>query len=144
MAMGDLLIPLSTCKRLQVSTIIFPTDCSMVYSIGFNGQPRGIDNNKCNGQDGEYGCGCLHAEQNALMKFNMDTSKPSLLYVTYPPCIRCASLILNCTKIIGVLYKNPHHNRKGTTLLEENAIRVVRARCFNQAHHVFKEWKVLV
>jgi len=104
MMMGDLLVPLSTCKRMQVSTIIFPTDCSMIYSIGFNGQPRGLSNDRCNNEDGEYGCGCLHSEQNALMKFNADVAKPSLLYVTCLPCIRCASLIINCSKIVGVLY----------------------------------------
>lgn len=99
---GKSLTVLSTCKRVKVSAIVFPTDFSAIYAIGYNGPPRGLPNDACTGEAGE--CGCPHAEANALIKFNANVAKPSLMYSTQHPCHYCAELILNCTPLVAVIY----------------------------------------
>ena len=45
------------------------------------------------------------------------TSKPSLLYTTFSPCLTCASIILNCEKIIGVIFNDKYRDDTGLILI---------------------------
>lgn len=139
--MGKLLVSLSTCKRLQVAAIIFPTDCSSVCAIGYNGPSRGLPNDSCRNIEGR--CGCVHAEANAIAKFNNDISKPSLLYSTHMPCLSCAGLILNCTNIKGVIWSGEYRNTEGIDLITSAGMQVVAERGLNFADEQFKYWKSL-
>ena len=125
-SVGQQLAELSTCKRLQVGAIIFPVDCSAIYAIGYNGPSRGLPNDSCTGK--ENACGCVHAEANAVVKFNNDISKPSILYSTRLPCARCAALILNCTNIIGVVWDESYRDNEGHKLLLNGGINVVKRK----------------
>jgi len=120
---GDRLAPLSMCKRQSVSAIVFPVDCSAVYSIGYNGPAKGISNFSCSGKEGE--CGCIHAEMNAIAKYSNDTSKPSIISITASPCIICAGLILNCSNIVGVVFKNSYRRREGIELILDTEVSII-------------------
>ena len=137
--MGKLLVSLSTCKRLQVAAIIFPVDCSALYAIGYNGPSRGLPNDSCRNIEGR--CGCAHAEANAIAKFNNDIAKPSLLYSTHTPCLFCASLILNCTNIKGVLWSGEYRDAEGIDLIISTGMDVVAERGLNLADRQLKCWK---
>ena len=123
MQIGKSLESLSVCKRLQVGSIIFPTDCSAIYSIGYNGPSKHLQNDSCTGEQGR--CGCVHAELNAVVKFNNDFAKPSLLYTTKSPCEACARVILNCSNIIGVIWSEEYRSLDGVNLLKECKLDIV-------------------
>jgi len=139
--MGKLLTPLSTCKRLQVSAIIFPCDCSSVYSIGYNGPPKGLPNDSCTEQEGR--CGCVHAEANAIAKFNNDIAKPSLMFITTAPCLSCAGLILNCDKIKGVIYEEDYRVQEGWFLLQRAKMHVSEIKNLEHLEKMLEYWKSL-
>jgi len=122
--MGKHLIGLSTCGRLQVACIIFPTDCSAIYAIGYNGPPRGLPNDNCK-FDNVAACGCAHAEVNAIAKFNNDLAKPSILWTSRKPCHHCASVMLNCGKIIGVVWSEDYRDGFGEDLIKQAGVCIV-------------------
>jgi len=138
-SIGDELAKLSACKRLQVGAIIFPVDCSAIYSIGYNGPSKGLSNDLCTGEEGD--CGCVHAEANAVVKFNNDLAKPSILYTTKLPCKSCAALILNCTNIIGVIWKETYRDDAGYTLLLAGGLNVLKLEKLENAPNITTYWK---
>jgi len=108
---------LSTCKRKKCGAIIFPSDFTLIRSIGYNGPPRLTDNDSCTDIEGD--CGCIHAEANSLIKFGYtDDPRECVMYSTTAPCKNCASLILNCPPITRVIYHRPYRNDLGLDLLK--------------------------
>lgn len=138
-SVGERLAELSTCKRLRIGAIIFPVDCSAIYSIGYNGPSRGLPNDSCTGETGH--CGCVHAEANAVVKFNNDVAKPSILYSTRLPCERCAALVLNCTNIVGVIWKELYRDDSGHKLLLTGGLNVVKLDNIENCPVILKCWK---
>ncbi len=68
-----------------------------IRSTGFNGFPRGIEDNegRLNDRDKKYPLIC-HAEENAIMHAaRIGVSlKGSTAFVTWPPCSRCARSLI--------------------------------------------------
>lgn len=94
---------LSTCKRHPCAALVMPTDFSDILAIGYNGPSRTDRNDACTGVQGS--CGCIHAEVNALLKFNYHYSGKNLLLLsTVSPCRGCMSLIENVPQIVGIAY----------------------------------------
>ena len=115
---------LSTCKRNSVGAIVVPNDFTQIYSIGYNGPVSGIRNDSCTNEQGQ--CGCVHAEANAIAKFDPLKLKPCILICTTAPCRRCAELIVNCGGIRRVVYKQPYRNNYGLELLESTGIKAIQ------------------
>jgi len=118
---GDDLAKLSDCKRQQQGAVIFPVDCSMVYSIGYNGPARGRSNTSCLGEDAVGFCGCAHAECNAVAKFNPHSAKESVMYCTTEPCAWCANAILNAGRIRGIIYRNTYRDPQGRNIIVDSS-----------------------
>lgn len=78
----------STCLKRKVGCIITNKEKTNITAIGYNGSIRGGINYCESGLSGK--CGCIHAEQNALLKGN-----GPILYVTTVPCENCAKLLIN-------------------------------------------------
>jgi len=140
-AIGKLLAPLSTCKRLKVSAIIFPVDCSAIYALGYNGPPRGLSNDSCNDVEGE--CGCAHAEGNAIAKFNNNVARPSILYTSFAPCHWCSSLIINCDKIVGIIYSDVYRSNRGQELMKAAHLPAIQEADIRYDHIELIRWKRL-
>ena len=66
MRMAEELAKRSTCARLKVGTVITDRYLENVVAIGYNGNARRFPN-ECDGSD-PGACGCIHSEQNALVK----------------------------------------------------------------------------
>ena len=122
MRFADDLSKLSTCKRPDRKTgcIIFPGDCSQIYSIGYNGPARGLPNDSCSGEPGN--CGCAHAEANAVTK--LGDVKGAMLYTTRVPCKICAGIIINSNKISTVIVGADHYPANGLFMLAQADIGV--------------------
>lgn len=99
----------STCSRLQVGSVVASADLTQVYSFGFNGVAKGLPNGCLRGTPGD--CGCLHAEENALIKLLVHG--PAVMFVTTAPCERCQMRILNSSiKLVyfDIEYRTPISN----------------------------------
>jgi|TARA_B110000263_G_scaffold34814_1_gene26547 dCMP deaminase len=77
-----------------------------IRSTGFNGLPRGIEDNeeRLNNREIKYPMIC-HAEENAIMHAARIgiSLKECTAYVTWPPCTRCARSLIQAG-ILTVIY----------------------------------------
>ncbi|RLA65266.1 MAG: hypothetical protein DRQ88_02995 [Epsilonproteobacteria bacterium] len=113
----------STCIRLQVGAVIVSSDYSRVYGIGYNGNAAGLPN-KCDTSTPGT-CGCLHAEDNALLKTNGGPEVSKTVFVTHQPCAYCAKRMVNKGGVKKVFYCLPYRCRDGLDILEQTGIEVV-------------------
>ena len=114
---------LSTCERSQVGAIVVTEDNSQIVGIGYNGNYAGGPNVCDSWEPGN--CGCVHAEQNALLKFSSVLYKDAKMYVTLSPCKMCAKLIINAG-IKQVYYGEKYRDNQPIKLLQDNDIYVQR------------------
>ena len=110
----------STCSRLHVGCVITASDYSQVYSIGYNGSGKGMLNG-CD-RDTPGDCGCLHAEDNALIKCSIPSYVQKILFCTHSPCDYCAKRILNHGGIEKVYYTQLYRSDKGVKILQDHGI----------------------
>jgi len=78
----------------QVGAVIVDTN-NRIISIGFNGFPKGVDDNseKLLDRETKYNT-IVHAEANALMFANSSVEGCTLYTYPFQPCSRCAGLII--------------------------------------------------
>ena len=112
----------STCLRLQVGCVIVSHNYSYVYGIGYNGNAKGFSNSCDSPEPGN--CGCLHAEENALLKTNEGWDVPKIAFITHQPCAYCAKRMINKGGFKKVFYSEPYRLRRGLEILEDAGIQV--------------------
>lgn len=142
---------MSRAQRLKVGAIIVKNDT--VISMGFNGTPRGWDNNceykeYCLDRDftGEYFPGTeeeypfedtlgryrlktkpevLHAEMNSLMKLAKSTESGdhASMFITHSPCMDCAKGIYQ-SGIKEVFYRDAYRSEDGINFLKKCGVSV--------------------
>lgn len=115
------LAEISKCEKRGVSAIITDTDLTQVYSIGINGGARGGAQCLCI-LPGKYGC--LHAEQNALIKCTVPT-EGKIMITTLAPCEQCAAAIINAG-IIRVYYCEEWKSDAGIQMLVDAGVQCVK------------------
>ena len=128
MRMAEELAKRSTCARLQVGTVITDSALEHVLSIGYNGNVRGFPNRCDSSEPGK--CGCIHSEQNALVKARGDVPD-KVAFVTASPCIMCAKLMVQA-KVTHVFYRGVYRDDGGLGVLEQAAVVIVH----------YTRWKV--
>lgn len=126
MSMAKVAAQRSTCIRFSVGAIITDAEMANVIAVGYNGPPKRTRHG-CHG-DAKIpgGCGCLHAEVNALLKAPF-TRDEQTLFVTLSPCINCASLLLN-SRVTTVYYADAYRDTGGIQLLRENGMGITHLR----------------
>jgi dCMP deaminase len=123
---------MTVCQRIaqrsadpghKVGAIIITDDNTQMLALGYNGDHAGGPNVR---ESSEPGCsGFLHAEINALIKCDFNTTKRKVMYVTLSPCRMCAKAIINA-RISEVVYGDLYRDESGIDLLRAANI-VVRA-----------------
>ena len=109
----------STCSRLQVGAVLADTSLE-TFVIGYNGSYKGGPN-ECRGDvKTPGGCGCVHAEVNAVAKAGRGRK---ILFVTHAPCLICATLLVNAD-VREVYYNQLYRSEDGISLLKEAGIGV--------------------
>lgn len=111
----------SSCDRASVGCVITSMDHNRVLAIGYNGNYRGGPN--CCDSKEPGACGCLHAEENAIIKLDYNDHSDKIAYTTMSPCIMCAKRILNAG-IVEVRYSILYRDDSGLRLLQNNGIDV--------------------
>src|SRR5574344_639826 len=114
----------SYCIRRQVGALLVKD--KMIISDGYNGTPAGFEN-ICEDEDGKTKPYVLHAEANAISKIakSGNSSNGATLYVTTPPCIECAKLIIQAG-IKKVVYAEPYRIDDGIQLLKRANIELLQ------------------
>lgn len=111
---------LSSAKRRKVGCLIVKD--GQIISDGYNGTPKGFDNNCEDEINGELVTKdiVLHAESNAITKLakSSNSADGATLYVTCSPCFECSKLIIQ-SGIKRVVHCHFYRNTSGLELLEK-------------------------
>lgn len=110
---------LSKDPRLKVGCII-ATEEGILYP-GYNGDEIGGDNKPDSLDPGNSGF--IHAESNAILKFNPTIHKGSKMYITSSPCVVCSRMIVNTRAIKEVYYKDQYRDTRGIDILLKSGIK---------------------
>jgi dCMP deaminase len=121
MRMAEELAKRSTCARLQVGTVITDGDLEHVVSIGYNGNARGFPN-QCD-TDIPGACGCIHSEQNAVVKADGHL-REKVAFVTASPCVMCAKLLIQAN-VTHVYFREPYRKPDGLQTLEKGGVATI-------------------
>lgn len=110
----------STCKRLNVGTVITSTDYRKVLAVGYNGNASGLPN-RCD-RDELGNCGCLHSEENAVINCDSPRQTEKVVFVTHMPCVACAKRLINLGGVKKVYYCKEYRLRHSIDLFREVGI----------------------
>lgn len=116
----------STCRRLQVGTVITSVDFRKVLAVGYNGNASGLANGCDREEPGN--CGCLHSEENAVINCDAPRGVEKIVFVTHSPCAMCAKRFINLGSVKRVYYKNEYRSKDGLLLLKSVGIEVRRSK----------------
>lgn len=121
MRMADELAKRSTCARLQVGTVITDGALEHVVALGYNGNARGFPN-RCD-SDTPGACGCIHSEQNAVVKADGHL-REKVAFVTASPCVMCAKLLVQAN-VTHVFYREPYRKPDGLNVLKAGGVQTI-------------------
>ena len=127
----------ANCLSAQKGAVIVKD--KRVISTGYNGSPKGVTHCNKGGckrctlrhlgklKTGEYTepCICCHAEENAIVQAALHgiSTKDSVMYTTFTPCITCAKMIINAG-IKEVIGKEIYADKEGLALLKRAGVKV--------------------
>lgn len=112
----------STCKRLNVGTVITSTDFRKVLAVGYNGNASGLANS-CD-RDEVGNCGCLHSEENAVINCDSPRHIEKFVFVTHLPCSACAKRLINLGNVKKIYYANDYRCQSSKDILGQVGIEV--------------------
>lgn len=112
----------STCKRLNVGTVITSVDFRKVLAVGYNGNASGLPNS-CD-RDEAGNCGCLHSEENAVINCDSPRNTEKIVFVTHLPCSACAKRLINLGNVKKIVYANNYRSQTALDLFEKTNIAV--------------------
>ena len=121
MRMAEELAKRSTCARLQVGTVITDQALEAVVALGYNGNARGFPN-QCD-TDTPGACGCIHSEQNAVVKADGHL-REKVAFVTASPCVMCAKLLIQAN-VTHVYYREPYRKPDGLEILQAGGVKTI-------------------
>ncbi len=122
MRMAEELAKRSTCSRLQVGTVITDANLENVVAIGYNGNARGFPN-RCDSDEAGR-CGCIHSEQNALVK-SPGGMREKVAFVSASPCVMCAKLMVQAN-VSHVFYRDAYRDGSGLKALKDAGVVTVQ------------------
>jgi dCMP deaminase len=110
-------------------------DQNIIVSVGFNGFPKGIeDNDRLNHRDSKYQI-IVHAENNALMFAKRPLDGCTIYTYPFMPCPRCAGMIIQSGIKRVVSYKNT------TDRMRWELDFSISRELFNEANIQLEEWE---
>lgn len=123
MEMANALAKRSTCKRLQVGTVITTTDFRKVLAVGYNGNASSLPNTCDTEIPGQ--CGCLHAEENAVINCDSPRDTGKIVFCTHLPCKMCAKRLINLGNVKEVYYEREYRTAESKELFMHAGIKLL-------------------
>ena len=114
--------------RLKVGCVIATRE-GILYP-GYNGDEIGGKNEPDSLEPGKSNF--VHAEANAILKFNPTIHKNSKLYLTHSPCVICSRMIINTQAISHVFYETDYRDISGLDILRARGITVIKLEAANE------------
>jgi len=115
----------STCRRLNVGCVITTTDYRKVLAVGYNGNVSGGANDcDTHGEAAVGNCGCLHAEENAVINCDSPRGTPKLVFCTHLPCKMCAKRLVNLGGVHKVFYEAQYRLSESPAVFQAASIHV--------------------
>jgi dCMP deaminase len=114
----------STCRRLAVGCVITSADYRKVFAVGYNGNAAGLDNDCDSDEVGK--CGCLHAEENAVISCDAARESSKVVFCTNLPCKMCAKRLINLGGVKKVIFQKPYRLVESVGILISCKIEVYR------------------
>jgi dCMP deaminase len=93
----------STCSVEHVGAVITSVDFRKVLAVGYRGNATGLPN-KCDHPNAGADCGCLHAEENAVIHCDAPRSEPKIAFISHLPCYACAKRFIQLGGIQDLYY----------------------------------------
>ena len=121
----------SSCRRLAAGCAIVSGDYRQVLAVGYNGNAAGLPND-CDHD--APACGCLHAEENAVIHCAAPRTTPKVVLCTNLPCPMCAKRLINLGGVVRVVYDQDAKDRTGVAFLERADIQVVSMAALPSMH----------
>ena len=112
----------SSCIRAHVGAVITTIDFRKVIAVGYNGNAIGHVNSCDSSEPGL--CGCLHAEENAIINCDSPRYIEKVFFCTHLPCKMCAKRIINFGNVKRVIFKETYRKQDGLLLLQMSGIEV--------------------
>jgi dCMP deaminase len=123
MTLAELLSERSTCQRLKVGCVITSTDFRKVLAVGYNGNvSKGRNTCDRHGAEAVGNCGCLHAEENAVINCDVPRVTPKIVFCTHLPCEMCAKRLINLGGVTDVFYEQDYRVRTALPLFDDAGI----------------------
>jgi len=116
----------SSCKRLNVGTVITSTDFRKVLAVGYNGNAAGLPN-VCD-RDEAGNCGCLHSEENAAINCDSPRYVEKYVFVTHLPCTACAKRLINVGNVKKIFFEEDYRNREAISLFKATGIEIFQIK----------------
>lgn len=113
----------STCTRLHVGCVIASEDFRQVLAVGYNGNATGLPN-ECD-SDVPGACGCLHAEENAVIHCVAPRAQSKIVFSTNLPCKMCAKRFVNLGGVKKIHYLHEYRLREGVDVLTQAGIPIL-------------------
>jgi dCMP deaminase len=126
--LAQILAHRSTCKRLQVGTVITSTDFRKVLAVGYNGNATGLHNGCDREEPGN--CGCLHSEENAVINCDAPRFIEKFVFVTHLPCVQCAKRLINLGNVKKVFYAEEYRIKDSLEVLKSVGIATEHVTAF--------------
>lgn len=124
MSLAEKMAERSTCLRtsstgelMRVGCAIVTPDFRKVLSVGYNGNATGLKNACDSDEPGK--CGCLHAEENAVINCDVPRDTKKVVFATHLPCVMCAKRLINVGGVQKVYYRNDYRIRTSLELFAE-------------------------
>jgi dCMP deaminase len=114
----------STCARLRVGCVIASVDYRYIYGVGYNGNYAG-GANTCDRPD-PGNCGCLHAEDNAVINCTASRYEPKVVIVTHLPCAQCAKRLVNLGGVQRVVYGEDYRLKDSLQIFDRANVRYMQ------------------
>ncbi len=112
----------STCRRLQVGTVISSVDYRRILAVGYNGNATGLDN-VCDREE-PGNCGCLHSEENATINCVERRDTPKIVLVTHLPCVQCAKRLINLGGVQKIYYAREYRSSDSLEIFKKVGIEI--------------------
>jgi dCMP deaminase len=87
---------------MKVGCAIVSVDFRQVLAVGYNGNATGLPN-KCDSIE-PGACGCLHAEENAVINCGAPRLQEKIVFCTHLPCKMCGKRLINLGGVKRVIY----------------------------------------
>ena len=128
----------TTCLRRRVGAILVKD--GHIIATGYNGSPKGLKHceevgcirqqlNIPSGERYEL-CRAVHAEENAIVQaaYHGISTKDSILYCNYLPCVHCFKLIINAGIKEIIFRDDTFKDEYRDTIMNESNIKIRKVK----------------